>query len=358
MKRALGVLGSIGLALWLSIAGACAASAAQSAASGASGASGPIISIDAADLRAKTEALARANAAVVGVRALAVDDARSIATLGRTRQGSGVVIGDDGLVATIGYLVLEADSVELIVEGRRVLPARVVAYDLASGFGLLLPLAPLRLPPARLGNSSALEIDEPLMVASGGEDGELSIARMVARRPFSGYWEYHIENAIFTTPPRTDHSGAGLFNANGELLGIGSLVVTDTLGPKQPRVPGNMFVPVDLLKAILPELRARGATRASTRAWLGLNCTEDDGGVAVVRVTPDGPGEEAGLRPGDRLLRIDDVSVGTLEAMYKALWQGGAERDIRLQIRRGDAEQILRVRTQDRMKTLKRAQGI
>jgi S1-C subfamily serine protease len=197
------------------------------------------------------------------------------------------------------------------------------------------------------------------MIASGGEDGDLSIARMVSRRPFSGYWEYHIDSALFTTPPRTDHSGAALFNANGELLGIGSLVVMDALGPGQPQVAGNMFVPIDLLKAILPELRARGATRASTRAWLGLNCVELDGAVRIVRITPESPAETAGLRPGDQILRLDQVSVGSLEGFYKALWQGDSpEREVTLQIKRDKTEQVLRVRTQDRMKTLKRAQGI
>jgi S1-C subfamily serine protease len=324
----------------------------------ASAAASPPVS-DSADLRAKTEALARASRAVVGVRAIAVEDARSSASLGRARQGSGVVIGDDGLVLTIGYLILEADHVEVVLDGRRVIPARVVAYDLASGFGLLQPLAPVHLPPARLGSSSALQDDEPLLIASGGEDGDLSVARMVSRRPFSGYWEYHIDGALFTAPPRTDHSGAGLFNANGELLGIGSLLVLDALGPDKPRMPGNMFVPIDLLKPILPELRTRGATRASTRPWLGLNCVEIDGIVRVVRTAPDSPAEEIGLRPGDQIVRIDDVSVDGLEGLYKTLWRGdAAEREVTLVIRRGSVEQTLQVRTQDRMKTLRRAQGI
>jgi serine protease Do len=350
MKLALWKFGGVLLALlW----GAPAALAAPSELETA--ASAEAIS---AELRAKTEALARASAAVVGVRVIAVEDARSIATLGRARQGTGVVIGDDGLVLTIGYRILEADRVELVLDGPRVMPARVVAYDLASGFGLLQPLAPLRLPSVQLGDSSALSSDEPLMIASGGEAGDLSIARMVSRRAFSGYWEYHIDGALFTTPPRTDHSGAALFNANGELLGIGSLVVMDALGPGQPRMAGNMFVPVNLLKPILPELRTRGATRASTRAWLGLNCVEVDGMVRVVRITPESPAEDAGVLPGDQIMRIDDVRVDGLEGLYKALWQDGAEREITLVIRRSGAEQVLKAKAQDRMKTLRRAKGI
>src|SRR5204863_7731289 len=158
-----------------------------------------------ARLEAHKAALARANAAVVGVEVVALDDARSIATLGRERQGSGVLIGADGLVLTIGYLILEADQVSLVVgEGRHV-PARVVAYDLASGFGLLQALAPLGIEPAPLGVSAKVASDEPLLFASGGDEGDLSLARMVSRRPFSGYWEYHIEDALFTAPARTDH---------------------------------------------------------------------------------------------------------------------------------------------------------
>ena len=233
--------------------------------------------VDSADLQARVRVLQQASQAVVGVRATAVDDARSIETLGRRRQGSGVLIDADGLVLTIGYLILEAERVDLVIDAERTVPARVVAYDLASGFGLLQALAPVKLPAVRLGKSADISTSEPLMISSGGDDAERSLARMVSRRGFSGYWEYHIEGALFTAPPRTDHSGAGLFNAKGELLGIGSLVVSDALGADHPRLPGNMFVPIDLLKPILGELRRDGASRSSYRAWLGMNCVEQGG---------------------------------------------------------------------------------
>jgi len=312
----------------------------------------------AGDLRASAAALERAHAAMVGVFSEAVEEAGSIATLGQWRRGSGVVIDHDGLVLTIGYLILEAERVDLIVEGKRRVPARVVAYDLASGFGLLQALTPLGVQPVDLGRSARLSIDEPLMVASGGRDGELSLARLVSQRAFSGYWEYHIDAALFTVPPRTDHSGAGLFNLDGELLGIGSLVVADAMGPGQGRLPGNMFVPVDLLKPIVAELRSTGASRSSTRAWLGLNCAESDGEVRVIRVTRDSPADQAGVQAGDRILRIDGAEVGALETLWKTLWRDGPERDVELTIRRSDEVQTLTVHALDRMKTLRRPQGI
>jgi S1-C subfamily serine protease len=310
-------------------------------------------------VEAQSRALQRASDAVVGVRAVAVEDARSAATLGRMRQGSGVVIDADGLVLTIGYLILEAEQTVLVTDDARVIPARPVAYDVATGFGLLQPLAPLRIEPAPLGRAAALQADAPLMIVSGGTEGAISAAQLLTRRPFSGYWEYHIDAALFTAPARGDHSGAGLFNGRGELVGIGSLVVSDALGPGQGRHGGNMFVPIDLLPPILSEMRSRGSSRMSRRAWLGLNCVEAEGVVRVVRVNDDSPAEVAGMEPGDRIVRIDGTEVRALEVLWKTLWGGGApEREVTLEIVRGGQPQTLKLQSVDRMKTLRSAQGI
>ena len=316
-------------------------------------------------IEVQSRALARASDAVVGIRATAVEGARSASTLGQEREGSGVVITADGLVLTIGYLVLEAEAVEIRPDDGRQIPARVIAYDVATGFGLVQALAPLRIEPVPLGTSSAASREEPLMVASGGNDGTVSVARLLSRRAFSGYWEYHIDDALFTAPARRDHSGAGLFNGRGELLGIGSLFVADASGPDTPaaavpaRGPSNMFVPVDLLKPILGELRERGASRASTRAWLGLNCAERGGEVRVMRVNDDSPADVAGLQQGDRILRIDGAAVMGLAQLYQTLWAGGApERAVTLEILREGRPQTVIVQTVDRAKTLRRAEGV
>lgn len=316
----------------------------------------------AADLAERSRALQRAQQAVVGVQAVAVDEARSASTLGRTRSGSGVVIGADGLVLTIGYLVLEAEDVELVHDDGRLVPARVLGYDVATGFGLLQALAPLGLEPAPLGRSGTLALQSPLMIASGGDDGAVSVAELVARRAFAGYWEYLIEGALFTVPPRHDHSGAGLFNAMGELVGIGSLLMNDVGGgddAERPRRGGNLFVPIDLLTPILAELRGRGYSAASRRAWLGMSCSVQDGRIRVVRVSDDSPADVAGLQAGDRILRIDGIAVNALDALWKTLWAGGAsEREVTLEIERADAVQTLKLYSVDRMKTLRRAEGI
>ena len=302
-------------------------------------------------------ALQRASDAVVGVEINGVDGATSNEMLGQFRAGSGVVIAEDGLVLTIGYLLLEAEEASLVLDSGRRVPARVLGVDLATGFGLVQALLPLQVPAAPLARDTRVRQDEVLMLVSGGSDGAISLARLAARRSFSGYWEYHIDTALFTQPPRTDHSGAGLFNARGELLGIGSLLVMDTPS-EHDAGPGNMFVPIDLLAPILRELRERGSSSASHRAWLGLNCLQEAEGVRVVRVNPESPAEAAGVEAGDLIRRIDGVPVSDLEGFYKRLWSGSAERRIPLDVVRDGKPRHIDVQSVDRLQTLRRARSI
>ncbi|WP_255429321.1 S1C family serine protease [Ramlibacter albus] len=305
------------------------------------------------------EALTQAHAAVVGVQVRAAEGARSADTLGRERAGSGVVIGPDGLVLTIGYLMLEADNIQLVTQDGRTVPARPVAYDLATGFGLLRPVLPLRgVRPVPLGSVDGLKQGDALMAAIGGTEGDVAMTHLVNTRPFSGYWEYHIESAVFTSPPIGNHSGAPLFNQRGELLGIGSLFVGDALGDGR-RLPGNMFVPVDLLKPILAELQQNGTTRASRRPWLGVSSTEQGGRVQVVRIAPDSPAQAAGLEPGDVLLAIDGTRIDSLETFYKRLWQhANPDDEVQLTVLQGSTIRQFTIKAVDRMTVIRKPGGI
>lgn len=260
--------------------------------------------------------------AVVGVRAVVPEDARTAEVLGTTRAGSGVVIADDGLVLTIGYLILEAIETEVLLPGRRVVPAEVVGYDYATGFGLLRALAPLGIEPIALGGSAALVEDTEVLVA--GFDGPQAVAgaRVVSRRDFAGYWEYLLPEAIFTAPPHHAFGGAALLGRDGKLLGIGSLVVGDAAAPNQPS-PGNMFVPIDALKPILDDMIAHGRSRAPPRPWLGLYSEDLRGRVFINRVAPYGPAAKAGITADSIILAVKGEPVADMADFYRKLWALG-----------------------------------
>ena len=312
------------------------------------------------------DAMTKANAAVVGVKVTAVTGARSAQTMGLNRSGSGVVIGRDGLILTIGYLMLEAQQIEIITQEGKTLPAVAVGYDLATGFGLVKPLLPLRgVVPVALGSQQDLTPGEPLMAvtgASGSDEGGVSLTQLVSQRAFSGTWEYHLDRALFTSPPissgRGNHSGAPLFNRKGELVGIGSLFVVDAVGENK-RNPGNMFVPIDLLKPILAEMQQLGSSKQSNRAWLGVTSSDQGGRVQVMRVSEGSPADEAGIKPGSVVQAIDGVEVTTLEAFYKKLWaRDTPEQSVKLTIREGDQVRIIDITPQNRMLSLKKPAGI
>ncbi len=308
-------------------------------------------------------AFAKANAAVVGIRVGVADDAASAETLGKERTGSGVVIGPDGLILTIGYLMMEAQSIQIITQDNKTLPAQAVAYDLATGFGLVKALLPLRgIEPVALGTLKDLQPGTPLMAATGaqgnGNDGDVAMTQLVSKRAFSGYWEYHIEAAAFTSPPIGNHSGAPLFNQKGELVGIGSLFVSDALGGNR-RMPGNMFVPVDLLKPILGEMQQTGGTKVSHRPWVGISSTEQGGRVQIVRVSKEGPAQRAGLQPGDLVLAVDGAKVATLEEFYKKLWdRARPDAEVSLTVLQGADIKTIVLKPVDRMSTMRKPAGI
>jgi len=285
--------------------------------------------------------------AVVRVRAKIVPNARSAETLGMQREGSGVLVRD-GYVATIGYLVIESESIEVTAADGRSVPAALAAYDHASGFGLLKLLAPISGKPLPLGDSSALVEREPALVATSGGEG-VNLVQVVSRRPFSGGWEYMLEAAIFTYPPVMNWSGASLISAKGELLGLGSLIVADAAGTGT-QMPGNMFVPAELLKSILEDLIAGGRAAGPARPWLGVNSEEMRGRLFVTRVSPGGPADKAGLKSGDILIGVGSDEVSSLADFYRKVWaRGAAGVDVPLRVLQGVQLKELTVRSIDRV---------
>ena len=298
-----------------------------------------------------------ASRAVVAIKVKALPNARSNQNLGAERSGSGVLFGPQGLVVTIGYLILEADQVEITTSKGRTVPATVAAYDHATGFGLLRPFVPLDVKPISLGASGKVDPLDRLLIAGSGEES-LSVATVVSKRQFAGYWEYLIENAIFTSPPRADFGGAALINREGELVGIGSLFVMDAMTPGE-RLPGNMFVPIDLLKPVLDEMIATGRQKGGVRPWIGVNSLEEDGRLKVLRVSSDGPAEKAGIAAGDIILGLSGEKVEKLPDFYQRLWSAGAPGvEVTLKVLKGTEVRDVKIRSIDRFDLMRKKPNI
>ncbi len=297
---------------------------------------------------------AKVLSAVVAVEAKVPPGARTAPALGTERAGSGVVIDGNGLIVTIGYLILEASEVTVTALGQAPTPAEIVAYDHATGFGLIRAVRPLGVTPMPLGRSHAVsELDRLLVTAFGGVHA-VRPAVAVSRREFAGYWEYLLDGAIFTSPPYPMFGGAALVDSNGHLVGIGSLVVGDALKGER-MLPGNMFIPIDALKSVMGDLLSRGRSPGA-RPWIGVYSHEVEGVVVIQRVAEDGPAARAGMQAGDVLVEIEGEPVTTLAGFYRTLWKGRTPGDrVKITVLRKKELRSMVLETGDRYAWLKLA---
>jgi S1-C subfamily serine protease len=297
--------------------------------------------------------LASALDAVVLLRAEIPEDAFTAPILGTERAGNGVVIRGDGLIVTIGYLITEAESIWLTTNRGVVVPGHALAYDQATGLGLVLPLGPLGIRPLERGSATAVDTDaDVFVIGQGGRPHSLK-ARVIAKREFAGYWEYVLDEALFTAPAHPQWGGAALVGQDGRLLGIGSLLVQESAAGKA--VDGNMFVPIDLLAPILDELLTLGRAARPPRAWLGIYTAEMDGHLVIGGLAPGGPAERAGVKLGDLVLEVGGERVTGLAAMFRRIWSAGpAGSDVTLTLSRRGTSSQLKIRSADRNDFLKK----
>jgi S1-C subfamily serine protease len=282
---------------------------------------------------------------ILALRAHVPENAFTAAGLGTLREGSGVVIGDSGLVLTIGYLITEAEEVWLTTQDGRVVAGHALAYDQETGFGLVQALGRLDLPALELGNSAAAKVGDAAIFADGV--GNSVRARIVARQEFAGYWEYLIDDAIFIAPAHPSWGGAGLIDSDGKLIGIGSLRLQMMQDSEVADI--NMAVPIDLLKPILDDLLTQGRANRPPRPWLGVFAAESDGQVVVMSVAATGPAQKAGLRRGDIIADIRDGEIDSLGSFYRQLWTTGpVGEEVPMRVVRDGRDVWVRVKTADR----------
>jgi S1-C subfamily serine protease len=296
--------------------------------------------------------LDRALASVVALRSVIPANAFTAETLGTERAGNGVLIRD-GVILTIGYLITEADTIWLTLGDGRAVPGHVIGYDQESGFGLVQALARLDLPTVPMGESSTADVEDRVVVAGAGGRQRSLVARITARQEFAGYWEYVLDEAIFTAPAHPNWGGTAVIDSDGELIGIGSLQL------QQAHERGltedlNMIVPIDLLKPILNDLLTMGRRNRPPRPWLGLYATEIDDNVIVAGLASSGPARRANIRTGDIVLAVGGEKVSDLAGLYRRIWSlGNAGVEVPLTVYRDGRTLELRVSSTDRNRLLK-----
>jgi len=295
--------------------------------------------------------LDRVLSSVVGLHSIIPPDALTAETLGTERAGNGVVI-DDGLVLTIGYLITEAESVWLHRADGRVVEGHALGFDSVSGFGLVQALGSLELDPVPLGTSGATRIGDQVVVGGAGGRTRSVASQIVAKQEFAGYWEYLLDEAMFTYPAHPNWGGTGLISSSGELIGIGSLQLERERAGRAEHV--NMIVPIDLLKPVLDDLRRFGRVNKPARPWLGMYSHEIDDKIVVIGIIDNGPAARAELKTGDIILAVKGESVSSQSGFYRKLWAlGSAGVDVPLTVHHEGVTFDVVLASTDRAKLLK-----
>ncbi len=291
--------------------------------------------------------------AVVQLRAEIPEDAFTAQILGTERLGNGVVIRDDGLVLTIGYLVSEASTIWLTTNKGVVVPGFPLAYDQVTGFGLVQPLGKLGVRPLPRGSAASCRIGENVVVAGHGGRAHALRATVFAKREFAGYWEYLLEEAIYTAPAHPQWGGSALIGSDGKLLAVGSLLVQEKVDAGT--LQGNMLVPIDLLAPILDDMLKLGRPAQPPRGWLGMYTTEAGGKLVVAGLAPDAPAERGGVKVGDVIVEVAGEKTGSLADLWRSIWAlGGPGSQVPMKLLRKSVLVNTVLRTADRSDFLKK----
>ncbi|MBM3374869.1 MAG: serine protease [Betaproteobacteria bacterium] len=301
--------------------------------------------------------VARIMQSVVTVQAIASPNAASAQSLGPYREGSGIVIDRDTIV-TVGYLLIEAETADIIDNQGRKIPTTILGHDPVSGFGLLKTLIPLKQFPVTLGDSDLLASPQRLLTLGQGES-EVTELLLASRKPFAGNWEYLVDAPLLTIPAVNNWSGAGLFDDRGALVGLGSLLVADATDEPRPR-PGNLYIPINLFKSVLPDLLRFGRRSGPAQPWLGVHSEpHPQGGLVIQRIAAKSPAELAGLQQGDRILALQDQAILSLADFYRRIWASGPTGSaLALSVVREGVTLRITLITGDRLKAQQRPSGV
>jgi len=286
--------------------------------------------------------------AVVSIQTRVPDEALTAGVLGTERAGHGVFIDNENLILTIGYLIAEADKVWIATNAGRVVAGYVVGYDYDTGFGLVKPTSALKISGIAIGSSKHLAVGDSVIVAGHGGADQVTAAQVAAKQEFAGYWEYVLDEAVFTVPAHPNWGGAALIDTRGRLCGIGSLLIQDPRAEDESQ-SANMFVPVELLVPVLDDMCRFGAPGGPARPWLGFLVQDVGDELVVSGIYANCPADDAGLEPGDVILEVDGASVTELAQLFRRIWSlGSAGVGVPLTIRRDSQTMSIVAKSVDR----------
>lgn len=284
---------------------------------------------------------------IVEIKSFIPENARTANSLGTERRGTGVAI-DNKHILTIGYIVIEAEKIDISLPNGKTVPGKLVGYDHQTGFALLKTLVPAELTALKIGNSDLIKDKELLFIMPYPTHGRGSAGNAVSRRPSTFFWEYHLEKPIYVYPMNESWAGTPLINDNSEVLGIGSLYIPDSVSPGIMS-PGNMFVPINILKPIMQDLIKNGRRTKNIHPYLGLSADDINGNLGISRVSKNGPAEKSGLQAGDIILTVNGKTVKTMESFYKTAWTaGGPGSIVNIKIKRDQKNMDFKVKSIDR----------
>jgi S1-C subfamily serine protease len=249
--------------------------------------------------------------------------------------------------------VTEAETIWITSNDGQAVPGHALAYDQESGFGLVQALGKLDVPALDLGDSDRLKVGDQAVLAAGGGRHHSIETRIVGRQEFAGYWEYVLDDALFTAPAHPFWGGCGLIGTDGKLMGVGSLILQQGDG-KGRRLDMNMVVPIGLLAPIMDDLLSYGRVNRPARPWLGMYATDSDETLIVASLADNGPAEQAGVRQGDKILTVNDEEIPDLAGLWRRVWSSGsAGAEVRLRLERDGSPKRISVRSADRASFLK-----
>jgi serine protease Do len=294
---------------------------------------------------------------IVEIKSYVPENARTAKSLGIERLGTGVVI-DKKHILTIGYIVVEAEKIDIRLPDGKTVPGQLVGYDHQTGFGILRTIIPTNLAPLKLGNSDKINDEDMLFVMPYPSQGRASAGKAVSRRSFTGYWEYHVEKPIYVYPMNESWAGTPVLSDRGEVLGIGSLYISDSVSPGIMS-PGNLFVPINILKPVMKDLIKNGRRTENINPYMGLSADDLTGILNVARVSKKGPAEQSGIQAGDLIISVNGTPVKSMEEFYKTAWKsGGPGTKIKIKVQRDKKNIDYELKSIDRMDYFVKNKGL